>query len=402
MKQLNSYEIDKKLEPALRDMEKCGVKLDFNYLAKINEKVGLELVELEEKAYKSLGHEFNLNSPSQLAHILYDELKINSQNSRIKKGKTHVSTSAQDLEKIRDKHPLVDIILQYRELAKLRNTYLEPLPKLIGADGRLHTTYAVDTATGRLSSKNPNLQNIPIRTDIGREVRKAFVAEDGYKLLASDYSQIELRIAAHLSNDANMIEIFKNGKDIHKATAEELGVDRRMAKVVNFSILYGVSAYGLGESLKIPTEEAQLLIDKYYVAFPKLKEYIDQTISETEESGMVMTMFGRTREIPELHSPNRQIRNFGERIAVNTPIQGTAAEIIKLAMISLAKKLKSQEANKLILQVHDELVFEVKNDMVNELAQLVRAEMENVIKLSVPLLVDIKVGDNWGELETII
>lgn len=400
MKQLNSYEINEKLEPLLRQMEADGVYVDFGFLAKFNEKVGLQIGEIEDKIYKIVGHEFNLNSPSQLAVVLYEELDIKLQGRGIRRKKTHLSTDAESLEKLKHMHKVVPMILEYRELAKLKNTYLDPLPRLIGADGRIHTHYAVDTATGRLSSKNPNLQNIPVKTDLGKEIRKAFVAEKGYKLLAADYSQIELRIAAHFSGDPTMMEVFKKNGDIHRATAEELGVDRRTAKIVNFSILYGVSSYGLAASVGIPQEEAQLLIDKYFVAFPKLKQYIDEVIKNAREKGYVKTLFGYKREIPELHSPIASIRNFGERAAVNTPFQGSAADLIKMAMLEIPKKLQAK-SYKLILQIHDELVFEVKNDQVKEVAKVVKEVMENVVTLKVPILVDVKVGDNWGELETI-
>lgn len=428
---LNSYQINELLLPILRQMEADGVYVDFGFLAKFNEKVGLQIGEIEDKIYKIVGHEFNLNSPSQLAKVLYEELGIKLQGRGIRRKKTHLSTDAESLEKLKHMHKVVPMILEYRELAKLKNTYLDPLPRLIGADGRIHTHYAVDTATGRLSSKNPNLQNIPSsakategRPAYGAEVRKAFKAENGYKLLAADYSQIELRIAAHFSGDPTMMEVFKNNGDIHRATAEELGVDRRTAKIVNFSILYGVSSYGLAASVGIAQEEAQLLIDKYFVAFPKLKQYIEELIKSAREKGYVKTLFGYKREIPELHSPIASLRNFGERAAVNTPFQGTAADIIKLAMITLNSKLqisnnkqipnfKSQIQNKLtdqpinqstarlILQIHDELIFEVKNDQINEVAKIVKEVMENVVTLKVPIIVDIKVGDNWEEMEEI-
>lgn len=413
---MDSYQIDRQLEPILRQMEKTGVKIDFPYLAKLNEKVSLQLLQIETKIYNSVGHKFNINSPRQLAELLYKDLKIKAQASGIRRGKTHPSTSARDLAKISHHHPVIKLILQYRELAKLHNTYLEPLPRLIAADGRIHTTYAIDTITGRLSSKNPNLQNIPIRTELGKEIRQAFVAEKGCKLLVADYSQIELRIAAHMSHDRIMCKTFQGGEDIHKATAEELGVDRRTAKTVNFSILYGVSAYGLAETLKISVEEAQSLIDKYFLAFSQLHSYIQDVIKNAYQQGYVETMFGRRRLIPELQSPIDRLRKFGERVAVNTPFQGTAAEIIKLAMIEISKKFQSEasiqklaaskkildtESAKLILQVHDELVFEVKEDKIKNVAEIVREAMENVVKLKVPLIVDLSVGKNWGEMSDI-
>jgi len=413
---MNSYQIDEKLEPILNQMHEAGIKIDVDYLNNLSDKIGMKLLKLESEIYTLVGRELNLNSPSQLAKVLYEELKIKPGESGIKRKKTHHSTSAESLAKIETQHPSIKKILEYRELAKLKNTYLDPLPKLVDKNSRLHTTYMVDTSTGRLSSKNPNLQNIPIRTEIGKEMRKAFVAEKGYKLLAADYSQIELRIAAHFSQDETMLKAFKEGKDIHHATAEELGIDRRTAKTVNFGILYGISSYGLAESLKIPQEDAQTLIDKYFVSFPKLAKYIQQTIAKAEDTGYVETLYGRKRMIPELHSPIERIRKFGERIAINTPFQGTAAEIIKLAMIEVANRL-SHIANRkekndkpyaishmpaaLLLQIHDELVLEVPEEDVKDVTEIVRETMQNAVKLSVPIIVDLEVGKNWGEMEKI-
>src|SRR3990167_6626003 len=417
---MNSYQIDEKLKPILNQMHQTGVKLNVDFLNNFSQKIGLKILKLESEIYNAVGHKFNLNSPSQLAKVLYEELKIKPGQSGIKRKKTHHSTSAESLGKIEKLHPSIKQILKYRELAKLKNTYLDPLPKLVDQNSRLHTTYMVDTSTGRLSSKNPNLQNIPIRTDIGKEIRKAFVAENGYKLLAADYSQIELRIAAHFSGDKTMIDAFKEGKDIHRTTAEELGIDRRTAKVVNFGILYGISSYGLSESLRIPPEDAQALIDKYFLTFPKLAKYIQETIQKAQSNGYVETLYGRRRYIPELQSPIERLRKFGERVAINTPIQGTAAEIIKLAMIEISRKVFSIEklvssidiqntshkildtdSVKLILQIHDELVFEVKEEKIKEVAEIVRDSMENVVKLSVPIIVDLRVGKNWREIESI-
>ncbi len=396
---MDSYEIDKKLQPVLREMEKNGVKLDVDFLNQLNQKVSLHLLKIEEEIYQIIDHKFNLNSPKQLAEVLYKKLKINPRQSGVKRKKTHHSTSAENLIKIKKLHPAINLILKYRELFKLKTTYLDPLPKMVDKYGRLHTTYAIDTASGRLSSKSPNLQNIPtsVKDNEYFEIRRAFISENGYKIIAADYSQIELRIAAHFSGDKNMLEIFSHGKDIHSATAQELGIDRKTAKTVNFSILYGVSAYGLSETLEIPVEEAQILIDKYFLAFPRLKEYISEIISLAAKQGYVKTLFGRKRYIPELHSPIQRIRKFGERVAINTPFQGTAADIIKLAMLILKSKIKNQSA-KMILQVHDELVFEVKENKVEYFSNIIRDAMENAVKLSIPILVDISVGSSWGEL----
>lgn len=399
---MNSYQIDEKLQPILRKMEKNGIKLDTDFLDNLNQKVSLHLLKIEQEIYAVVNHKFNLNSPKQLADVLYKNLKINPLQSGVKRKRTHHSTSAENLAKIKNLHPVINLILKYRELAKLKNTYLDPLPKMVDSSSRLHTTYAVDTASGRLSSKTPNLQNIPtaVKDNEYFEIRRAFIAEKGCKIIAADYSQIELRIAAHFSGDRNMLEIFRQGKDIHTATAQELGIDRKIAKTVNFSILYGVSAYGLSDTLEIPHEEAQILIDKYFLAFPQLKNYITKIISLATRQGYVQTLFGRKRYIPELHSPIERIRKFGERVAINTPFQGTAADIIKLAMLAISHK-QSAISHKLILQVHDELVFEVREEKAQDFAKIFKEEMENVVKLKIPLLVDISAGNNWGELEKI-
>jgi DNA polymerase-1 len=418
---MDSYQIDKKLEPILAEMHQVGVKIDVDFLNNLDQEIGLKILKLESEIYNSIGHEFNINSPSQMAKVLYEELKISPSGSGIRKRKTHHSTSADDLAKIEGLHPVIPHILKYRELNKLKTTYLESLTKIVDENNRIHTTYTVDTATGRLSSRNPNLQNIPIRTELGNKIREAFIAKKGYKLLVCDYSQIELRIAAHFSEDPEMMKVFNEGKDIHSSTAAELGVDRRTAKVVNFSILYGVSAYGLSETLKILREDAEFLINKYYTAYPRLAEYIAKTIKLAERDGYVETMFGRRRLVPELKSTIGRVRKFGERVAINTPFQGTAAEIIKLAMIEISKKFQSEvsiqklvsskkildtgfqildtESAKLILQVHDELVFEVPESDIDKISLEIKDIMENPVKLKVPLVVDVKIGKNWGELE---
>lgn len=399
---LNSYQLDEKLEPILRQIEKTGVRLDVDFLTNLGQKIGLKLTELEENLYSMVGHKFNLNSPLQLAKVLYGELKISPEKSGIKKRKTHHSTSANDLQKIRSLHKSIDQILIYRELAKLKNTYIEPLPKLVDREQRLHTTYAADTATGRLSSKNPNLQNIPAFAKAlagqpawGNEIRKAFIAEKGYKLIVADYSQIELRIAAHFSSDMNMLKIFQDGLDIHTATARELGVDRRTAKVINFGILYGMSAYGVSETLKIPPEEAQVLIDRYFNSYTGLAHYIQNLIQEAHEDGFVETLLNRRRYLPEINSKVAKIRRFGERAAINTPMQGTAAEIIKLAMLELNSKLNKNA--KMIMQIHDELVFEVSDAEIDSSLKKIKNIMENIVKLKIPILVNLSVGDNWAQ-----
>ncbi len=414
---INSYQIDKKLEPILRQMEKTGVLIDADFLIKLGNSATLELEEIKAKIFELFGKKINLNSPSQLANILYNELKIQPAKSGIKRKKTHHSTSAADLKKIQNLHPSIIYILKYRELSKLKNTYLNTLPEMIDANNKLHTTYKIETATGRLSSSNPNLQNLPAVNDtLGGKIRRAFVATPGNKLLVADYSQIELRIAAHLSEDKNMIDIFRKGDDIHAKTAEELGVSRKTAKVINFGILYGMSAYGVSETLGINVEDAQSLIDKYFLTYPGLTKYTQTVVAEAEKNGYVETLFGRRREILELFSSIERVRNFGQRAAINTPVQGTAADIIKLAMMDISnqlseiscqkdtKKLRAEgcrlQAN-LIMQIHDELVFDVPENRFNECAQMVKEKMENAVKLKVPLVVNLYKGNNWGELEKI-
>lgn len=412
---MTSYQIDKQLEPILRQMEKTGVLIDVDFLAKLDNRATLELAEIQENIFALTGKKFNLNSPSQLANILYQELKIQPSKSGIKKKKTHHSTSASDLKKIESLHPSIKYILKYRELSKLKNTYLDKLPEMVDEDNKLHTTYKIETATGRLSSSNPNLQNLPAVNEdsLGGKIRRAFKPSLGRKLLIADYSQIELRIAAHLSGDESMIKIFNNNKDIHTKTAEELGVSRRTAKVINFGILYGMSAYGVSETLGINVEDAQGLIDKYFLTYPQLAKYSQKIVAEAQEKGYVETLYGRRRELSELFSPIERIRNFAQRAAINTPIQGTAADIIKLAMVAINKKLsvKNKESidklkaggcklqANLILQVHDELVFDVAEDQFNDVALMVKDGMENVVKLKVPLIVNLYKGNNWGELE---
>lgn len=435
---MNSHTIDQQLIPVLRQIEQNGIRIDTAKLEAYSLKISFKLEEITSEIDTMLGEKINLNSPSQLAKILFEKFKLKTPNNYIRRGKNHLSTGAETLLKLKSAHPVIEKILKYRELAKLKNTYLDPLPKLADKNNRLHTHYAIDTSTGRLSSKNPNLQNIPIKTELGQQIRRAFIANNGCKLIKADYSQIELRVIAHLSHDREMNKIFLANEDIHTKTAEELGCGRRTAKVVNFGVIYGMSAYGLSETLKIPTEEAQIFIDKYFLTYAGVKKYIDNLVICAEQDGFVETMFGRRREIPELQSENPKIRSFGARAAINTPVQGTAAEIIKLAMIKMTKVTKdsndskesndsneskdSKESNesndskessstsdssesfatsesfpKMILQIHDELVFEVKNDKVNEAAAIIKDAMENAVKLSVPLKVDIKVGENWND-----
>jgi DNA polymerase-1 len=368
-----------------------------------------EVRRLEKEIWKLAGVEFNVNSPAQLAEILFDKLDLQP---GAKRGKAKSrSTAADVLEELGARHPLPGKVIEYREFAKLKSTYVDALPKLIHPEtGRLHTSFnQTGTATGRLSSSDPNLQNIPIRTELGREIRAAFVAEKGKILLSADYSQIELRVMAHFSKDSVLVDAFRNGEDIHARTAQEVfGVGpmaqtaehRRAAKAINFGIIYGLSAYGLAQQLGIDQKEAAKFINAYFSRYRGVKEYLDQVLIQTRKSAETRTLFGRVRPIPEIGSPQVQLRNFAERTALNSPLQGTAADLIKLAMIAIAKRLKEEKLKaQMILQVHDELLFEAPSKEQKVLEKLVREEMEGVHKLAVPLMVEIGVGPNWRDLD---
>ncbi len=405
------------LAPVLAGMERHGVDLDSKFLETLSVKLTARIGELELEIKKYAGDEVNVNSPKQLAEVLFEKLQI-QQNARVRKtaGGSRYSTSADELEKLKDAHPIVPLILEHRELAKLVSTYVDALPKLVRQDThRVHTTFnQTVTATGRLSSSDPNLQNIPIRTELGREIRKAFVAPAGSELIVADYSQIELRILAHLSEDPALTAAFQNGEDIHRRTASEVwGVplpkvtkeQRSAAKAINFGIAYGMGENALAESAGIPRTEARAFIEKYFLTFPKVREYLDNTKTLAYAQGYIETIFGRRRYLPELKSNIPYLRAAGERMAVNAPIQGTNADAIKLAMIELNKiiaerwGLQPDAGAKMILQVHDELVFEVKHGMAAIILPLIREKMESAIKLRVPVKVDIRVGRSWGELE---
>jgi len=409
---LNLYEkLEEPLIKVLQEMEEAGIKVDVDYLKVLSEKIHKQIKSVEEKIYKEAGEEFNIASPQQVKNILFDKLEISVKG--IRKGKTGLSTAASELEKMRGMHPIIDLIFEYRELAKLQNTYVDVLPTLIFADDkRIHTTYnQAVTSTGRLSSSNPNLQNIPIKSELGAETRKCFVAEKGYKLLSLDYSQIELRVVASLSNDAGMIKAFKDNQDIHTITAAKVqGISeaevtkamRSAAKAINFGIIYGIGPQGLAEGAGISFYEAKEFIAKYFEAFPDVKKYLDETRALAHSLGYVETLLGRRRYLPDLASHMVQVKNAAERMAINAPVQGTAADLLKMAMIKVADTLKDEKENiKMLLQVHDELVFEVKENMVEKFAEIVNKIMENVIKLRVPIKVDAKVGNNWGEMEKI-
>ena len=396
--------IELPLTVVLGAMEDAGVRIDTYRMGEITARLSDRIEELEARAYDLSGEEFVLGSPQQLGRILFEKLELTPG----RKGKTGYSTDSKVLRAIRTDHEIVPVIEEWRELTKLVNTYLGPLPTLIGEDGRLHTTInQTVAATGRLSTSNPNLQAIPIRTELGREIRSAFVAEPGHRLLSADYSQIELRILAHVSGEPKLREAFARGEDIHTATAAEvLGKDpatltkdeRNVAKMINFGIVYGISAFGLSENLDIPREQAQAYIDAYLARFPLVQAFIARTIAQASEDAYATSLLGRRRPVPELRASNRQTRVFGERVAVNFVMQGSNADIIKVAMVAIHDRLRAEgRAARLVLQVHDELLLEVPKTEVSKVRELVREEMVGAYPLDPALAVDIGVGDDWAE-----
>jgi DNA polymerase-1 len=401
--------IDLPLAPVLAGMESAGIRVDPQALARMSEAMDKEVRRLEKEIWKLAGNEFNVNSPTQLAEILFDTLHLQP-NPRRGKAKAR-STAVDILEELSAQHPLPAKIIEYREIAKLKSTYVDALPKLVHPEtGRLHTSFSqTGTATGRLSSSDPNLQNIPIRSELGRQIRAAFAAEKGKILLSADYSQIELRIMAHFSRDAVLVGAFRNGEDIHARTAQEVfGVGplaqtaehRRAAKAINFGIIYGLSPFGLAQQLGIEQKEATQFINAYFTRYRGVKEYLDRILAETRKTGVAKTLFGRIRPIPEINSPQVQLRNFAERTALNSPLQGTAADLIKLAMINIDRRLAEEKFEaKMILQVHDELLFEAPAKERGKLEKLVKEEMESVHKLAVPVVVEIGAGPNWRDLD---
>jgi DNA polymerase-1 len=405
-----AYEkIDLPVAAVLAEVERAGIRVDPQALDAMSVTMEKEIRRLEKEIWEMAGVEFNVNSPTQLAEILFDKLNLQGP---FRRGRGRVrSTAADVLEDLAEQHAMPAKIIEYREVSKLKSTYVDSLPKLIHREtGRLHTSFSLTgTATGRLSSSDPNLQNIPIRTELGRQIRAAFVAGPGNVLLAADYSQIELRVMAHLSNDPVLLEAFRNAEDIHARTAQEVfnvgpmgqtAEHRRAAKVINFGIIYGLSPFGLAQNLGIPQKEAAQFINAYFARYRGVKEYLDNSLAETRKTEMARTLFGRIRPIPEINSPQVQLRNFAERTALNSPLQGTAADLIKLAMIAIDERLAGEKLEaKMILQVHDELLFEAPEKETPVLTELVREEMENVHKLAVPLVVEIGVGANWRDLE---
>jgi DNA polymerase-1 len=388
----------------LGDMEIAGIQLDSDFLLKFNKKLTSEIAKLQQQIWDQAGDQFNIGSPAQLADILFNKLDLNKVG--VKKGKTGFSTAATELEKLRDAHPIIPLISDYRELTKLRSTYVEALPQLVDAHGRIHTRFNQTIAqTGRLSSTDPNLQNIPVRTEIGREIRKAFVAPKGRVLVSADYSQIELRVAAALSKDQGMIETFKQGIDLHQQTAAEMyGIpldqvtreQRSSAKTINFGVMYGMSPHGLSVATGMSREEAQEFIKRYFEIRQQLAAYIEATKEFAREHEYTETLLGRRRPCPEINSNNFQIRNAAERMAVNVPLQGTAADIMKLAMIALAPKLP--DGAQLLLQIHDELITEADESQAKAVATLMKDTMETIYDLGVPIVADTATGHSWGEL----
>ena len=397
-------EVELPLVEVLRDMEAAGVRIDVTKLKEAETALTAELNALEQHIYALSGEPFNINSPKQVGELLFDKLKLDSKAKKSKTGQ--YSTSEEVLMGLKEKHEIVGLILEYRELKKLITTYIAALPEYIGADGKIHTTYnQTVTATGRLSSSNPNLQNLPIRSERGRFIREAVIPDEDCLFLSADYSQIELRLMAHFSQDEHMLAAFRSGQDIHAATAARiyrLPIDqitkdqRRKAKTANFGIIYGISAFGLAQQLDCSRTEAKQLIDDYFAAFPRVISYIESQKELARQRGYAETLFGRKRYLPDIHSQNATVRSFAERNAVNAPIQGTAADIIKMAMVSIHHRLKEEHLQaQMIMQVHDELNFNVPANEVERVRDIVVTEMQNAVHLSVPLTAECGVGENW-------
>ena len=397
-------EVELPLVEVLRDMEAAGVRIDVTKLKEAETALTAELNALEQRIYALSGEPFNINSPKQVGELLFDKLKLDSKAKKSKTGQ--YSTSEEVLMGLKEKHEIVGLILEYRELKKLITTYIAALPEYIGADGKIHTTYnQTVTATGRLSSSNPNLQNLPIRSERGRFIREAVIPDEDCLFLSADYSQIELRLMAHFSQDEHMLAAFRSGQDIHAATAARiyrLPIDqitkdqRRKAKTANFGIIYGISAFGLAQQLDCSRTEAKQLIDDYFAAFPRVISYIESQKELARQRGYAETLFGRKRYLPDIHSQNATVRSFAERNAVNAPIQGTAADIIKMAMVSIHRRLKEEHLQaQMIMQVHDELNFNVPANEVERVRDIVVTEMQNAVHLSVPLTAECGVGENW-------
>ena len=388
----------------LHDMEKAGMRVNAEELHAYGEALTGRIGELESQIHQAAGEAFNIHSPKQMGVILFEKLGLPGG----KKTKTGYSTSAEVLEKLAPDYPIVKDILEYRQLTKLKSTYADGLASCIAEDGRIHSSFnQTITATGRISSTEPNLQNIPVRMELGRLIRKVFIPEDGYIFVDADYSQIELRVLAHMSGDEKLIEAYRQAEDIHRITASQVfhvpleevtPQQRRNAKAVNFGIVYGISSFGLSQDLDISPKEAREYIDRYFETYPGIKGFLDGLVTEAKEKGYATTMFGRRRPVPELKSSNFMQRSFGERVAMNSPIQGTAADIIKIAMVRVHDRLQREGFHsRLILQVHDELLIEAREDEADRVEELLRREMQQAAELKVPLEIDLHRGNNWYE-----
>jgi len=396
-------EIERPLVPVLARMEVVGVGVDVVELTRLRDYLVAECARLQQAVWDAAGHEFNVNSTKQLREVLFEELGLVPQ----KRTKTGFSTDAQSLERMRGHHPVVDHLLDYREVEKLRSTYGQGLLDEVGDDGRIHATFNQTVArTGRLSSEDPNLHNIPVRSEQGRVFRRAFIPAEGFELLVADYNQIELRVIAHLAEDPGLVEAFESGQDIHNATASrifavdpaDVTIDQRSkAKMVSYGLAYGMEAYGLGQRLNIATEEAAVILDAYFHAFPRVKQYMADVVTETRKKGYTETMFGRRRPIPELSSSNYRVRQAAERQAMNAPIQGLAADIFKVALVGIDAALREAKAeSRLVLQVHDEVILEVRPGEHDQVTELTVDTMRNAAELRVPLEVNVAFGDSWA------
>lgn len=407
LEEINEWELYNKIEEplvfVLAQMEKRGIGIDVPFLKQFKTQLEKKMNGLINECHKIVGTIFNINSPKQLAQILFERLKL----PPVKKGKSHYSTDFEVLQQLSSKHELPRKIVEYRELSKILTTYIEPLITL-AKNNRIHTTFnQTGTTTGRLSSNNPNIQNIPIRSSLGSELRKAFIAQNGFLLISADYSQIELRILANITKDKNLIEAFKSNRDIHNHTAslifnkpeEDVSEqERRIAKVVNYGLIYGMSEYGLAQELGISREQANQFIQSYYTLYPGVEDWRTRAIANVEENGCAETFFGRKRPIPEIKSENYNLKEAAKRLAINTPIQGTAADLIKLAMISAEKKLTGLNFKSgLLLSIHDELLFEIEKERIDEAKQIIKESMEQVCKFEIPIIVEINIGENWAE-----
>jgi DNA polymerase-1 len=400
-------DVEMPLVPVLLEMERNGVAVDVAMLKEMSLALGEQITELEKKIYAETKHEFNINSPLQLGKVLFDEMQLPND----RKGKNRYSTEASVLEMLAEVHPVVKYVLEYRQLTKIKSTYIDTLPELVNPKtGRIHTSFnQTRTSTGRLSSSDPNMQNIPVRGELGGQVRQAFIAAPGFSLLGGDYSQIDLRALAHLSQDEALLRAFRSNEDIHSATAQLLfGVTkdevtkdmRRFAKTVNFGVIYGMSDYGLEQATELSREQAAKFIKSYFEKYPGVTRYLNDTREKARRDGYVETLLGRRRYIPDINSANRQVREAAERMAINMPVQGTSADIIKVAMINLYREMQQRRLkSKMLLQVHDELVFEVPDGELTLMRKLLSDIMESAVKLSVPVKVDTKVGKNWGEMK---